>query len=254
MKPSEAALAACEKLSFTDSTTIGLAKKFAIRRYGMIFDGCLWNDTLGVLSVSVPSGSDVVTFSDPVSSTYAPIGARSMFMDFPVAVRFTQDGDTDGIDIPASDWQTFFQLDPNVWNNVDARKQLPQNFVNMPRVIDTSLYGQAGVPRVKVIPVPLTAGTLFVLGKRQSCVRQFGETQAIANDDPFEIRGIENAIMAYIEGDLLEYSRQYGKAQAKFQEAMAHVSTMKDMEKNQQQAISRIVPDPLGDWDINDII
>jgi hypothetical protein len=50
MKPSEAAQAACDKLSFTDSATIALAKKFCIRRYSMIWDSCLWNDTLGIIS------------------------------------------------------------------------------------------------------------------------------------------------------------------------------------------------------------
>ena len=52
MKPSEVAQAACDKLSFTDANTLALAKKFCIRRYSMIWDSCLWNDTLGVISRS----------------------------------------------------------------------------------------------------------------------------------------------------------------------------------------------------------
>ena len=254
MRPSEAAQAACDKLSFTDSDTVALAKKFAVRRYGMIWDSCLWNDTLGVLSINVSAASDVVTMSDPVSSTYASISTRSMFMDLPVAVRLNLISSTDNsLEIPAADWQSFFQLDPNVWSNVDSRRATPSNFVNMPRAIDTVLYGQSGVPRIKLVPVPDQDCTLFILGKKQSVVRQFGEAQAVANDDPFEIRGCENAIMAFVEGDLLEYSRQYGKAQAKYGEAAAHVGTMKDMERNQQQQVSRIIPDSLNEWTIDDI-
>jgi hypothetical protein len=60
--------------------------------------------------------------------------------------------------------------------------------------------------------------------------------------------------MAYTEGDLLEYSRQYGKAQAKFQEGAAQVAIMKDMERGQQQQISRIIPDSLYDYTFQDIL
>jgi hypothetical protein len=60
--------------------------------------------------------------------------------------------------------------------------------------------------------------------------------------------------MAYTEGDLLEYSRQYGKAQSKFQEGAAQVSIMKDMERGQQQQISRIIPDSLYDYTFQDIL
>ena len=63
MKPSQVAQAACDKLSFTDATTLALAKKFCIRRYSMIWDSCLWNDTLGVISTSVANGTELVTLS-----------------------------------------------------------------------------------------------------------------------------------------------------------------------------------------------
>ena len=126
--------------------------------------------------------------------------------------------------------------------------------MNLPRQIDTSLYGQSGVPKIKLVPTPDQAGTLFILGKQQSRVRQLGEDAAITEDASFSIRGIDNALLAFTEGDLLEYSRQYAKAQVKFQEAAAHVSVMKDMERNQQQQISRIIPEWDGQYSINDII
>lgn len=253
MKPSDVAQAACDKLSFTDSATIALANKFCVRRYSMIWDSCLWNDTLGVISTPVTDGTELVTLDQTVSATYASGSGYSMFLDFPVAARFTIDGETDGIEIPAAEWVSFFQLDPNTWNNVDSRKSTPNNFVNWVRIIGPS-YGEAGVPRIKLVPTPNTNGTLFILGKKQSQMRQFGEATAITNDSDFELRGIENALMAYTEGDLLEYSRQYGKAQAKFQEGAAQVSIMKDMERGQQQQISRIIPDSLYDYTFQDIL
>jgi hypothetical protein len=253
MKPSEVAQAACDKISFTDSATLALAKKFCIRRYSMIWDSCLWNDTLGVVSTPVTDGQELVTISEYVTATYTSGTGYNMFLDFPVASRFTVSGDTDGIEVPAAEWVSFFQLDPNTWNNVDSRKSTPGNFVNWARVLGVS-YGEAGVPRIKLIPTPNTNGTLFILGKKQSQMRQFGEAQTISNDTNFELRGVENALMAYTEGDLLEYSRQYGKAQAKFQEGAAQVSIMKDMERGQQQQISRIIPDSLYDYTFQDIL
>ena len=253
MKPSEVAQAACDKLSFTDSATLALAKKFCIRRYSMIWDSCLWNDTLGVVSTPVTNGQELVTISQYVTAMYASGTGYNMFLDFPVASRFTITGDTDGIEVPAAEWVSFFQLDPNTWNNVDSRKSTPGNFVNWARVLGVS-YGQAGVPQIKLIPTPNTDGTLFILGKKQSQMRQFGEATTISNDTNFELRGVENALMAYTEGDLLEYSRQYGKAQAKFQEGAAQVSIMKDMERGQQQQISRIIPDSLYDYTFQDIL
>ncbi len=256
MTPSQIAQAACDKLSFSDTATVALAKKFCVRRYSMIWDSCLWNDTLGVISKAVSNGDEIIKLDSYVTSTYTAFAANNMYLDVPVAVRFTVTGETDGIEIPAAEWQSFFQLDPNVWNNVDSRKSTPNNFVNLSRLVNdgTTTYGDSGIPQIKLVPTPNQDGTLFVLGKRQSPIRQFGENTTINNDQAFEIRGIENALMAFTEGDLLEYSRQYGKAQAKFGEAAAHVGTMKDMERGQQQQISRIIPDSLYDWTFDDIV
>ena len=71
MKPSEVAQAACDKLSFTDSATLTLAKKFCIRRYSMIWDSCLWNDTLGVTSISVADGDEINTINTFVTTAYS---------------------------------------------------------------------------------------------------------------------------------------------------------------------------------------
>lgn len=256
MTPTQIAQAACDKLSFTDNATLSLAKKFCVRRYSMIWDSCLWNDTLGVTSKSVAAQDEVINLDTYVTSTYSSFLSNTMYLDVPIAIRFTVTGDSDGLELPAAEWASFFQLDPNVWNNVDSRRATPGNFINLSRLINdgTTTYGDSGIPRIKLVPTPDQAGTLFILGKRQSPMRQYGEDTTISNNQIFEIRGIENALMAFTEGDLLEYSRQYGKAQAKFAEGSAHVGTMKDLERGQQQQISRIIPDSLYDYDFQDIV
>lgn len=253
MKPSEAAQAACDKLSFTDADTLALAKRFAVRRYSLLWDSCLWNDTLGVVIKPITTGIDPVVIGDAVDASYASTGTAGL-LDLVVAVRFTTDANPDGVEIPSADWQMFFQLDPGAWNNVDSRRATPTNFVNLPREMDAALYGASGVPKIKLIPAPDSDGTLYILGKQQSPTRQFGEAAAVGADADFSIRGCENAIMAFVEGDLLEYSRQNGKAQAKFAEAAALVSVMKDMERNQQQQVSRIIPDPTPVWTMDDVL
>lgn len=253
MKPSEAAQAACDKLSFTDADTLALAKRFAVRRYALLWDSCLWNDTLGVVTKSITAGVDPVIIDDLVDMSYASTNG-AMFLDLVVAIRFTTDADPDGVEVPSADWQLFFQLDPGAWNNVDSRRATPTNFVNLPREMDAALYGFSGVPKIKLIPAPNSDGTLYILGKQQSPTRQLGEAAAVTADADFSIRGCENAIMAFVEGDLLEYSRQHGKAQAKFAEAAALVSVMKDMERNQQQQVSRIIPDAMPVWTMDDVL
>jgi len=253
MKPSEAAQAACDKLSFTDADTLALAKRFAVRRYALLWDSCLWNDTLGVVTKSITAGVDPVIIDDLVDMSYASTNG-AMFLDLVVAIRFTTDADPDGVEVPSADWQLFFQLDPGAWNNVDSRRATPSNFVNLPREMNPALYGFSGGPKIKLIPAPNADGTLYILGKQQSPTRQLGEAAAVTADADFSIRGCENAIMAFVEGDLLEYSRQHGKAQAKFAEAAALVSVMKDMERNQQQQVSRIIPDAMPVWTMDDVL
>ena len=149
MTPSQIAQAACDKLSFSDSATLALAKKFCIRRYSMIWDTCLWNDTLGVISKSVAAQDEVIKLDGYVTSAYSPFISNSMYLDLPIAIRFTVNGDSDGIELPASEWQSFFQLDPNTWNNVESRRATPGNFINLSRLINdgTTTYGDSGIPQ-----------------------------------------------------------------------------------------------------------
>ena len=146
MKPSEVAQAACDKLSFTDAATLALAKKFCIRRYSMIWDSCLWNDTLGVASKSVDAQTEIIKLDTYVTSTYSAFINNSMYLDMPVAIRFTVNGNSDGIELPAAEWQSFFQLDPNTWNNVESRRSTPGNFINLSRLINDGVttYGDSG--------------------------------------------------------------------------------------------------------------
>lgn len=216
------------KLSDTDAASVTACKSYINRRYQMVWDSALWTETLGIASKAVAARDTVITLDGAPSVTFFQSGsAPSTFIDFPVAIRFTKTGEDDGVELPVTDWMTFFALDPNVWNDVSGRRATPNNAINLPK-------DGSGYCRFKPVPTPDAAGSMYVLGKLKW-------VELGATDSPC-LRGVDNALLAYAEGDMLERARQYGKAQAKFAEAAAHVQIMKDIEKGQQQSISMITP------------
>lgn len=70
-------------------------------------------------------------------------------------------------------------------------------------------------------------------------------------DDP-QIRGIDNALIAFAEGDMLERSRQFGKAQIKFSEASSLLEIVRDLERGQSSAVSVLQPNPDGAYTRDD--
>lgn len=219
----------CTKLSDTDTDSVTVCKSFINRRYEMIWNSALWAETMGIVSKAVNISDTVVTLSGtPDITFFQSVTPPSTSIDFPVAMRFTVTGLVDGLNVDGSDWMTFFRLDPNIWNDIDGRRATPVNFVNLPK-------DGNGACRIKPVPTPDAAGTMFVLGKLKYV--------DLGDSDSPSLRGSVNALLAFAEGDMLERARQYGKAQTKFTEAGACIEIMKDMEKGQQQSVSTIVPD-----------
>lgn len=235
MTLSELASFITTKLSDTDSSSVAVCKSFINRRAQMIWDSALWTETLGIASTSVAASATEVVLSDVPSITFFNSGSTpTTYIDFPVACRFTETGQTDGVELLGYDWMSFFQIDVNAWNSDTSRLATPRNFVNLPK-------NSSGYARLKPIPVPLIAGTLYTLGKLKFVT--------LGDSDSFPLRGADNALLAFAEADMLERARQYGKAQAKQQEAAAHLSIMRDIEKGQQQSVSRIAPMEEGYFD-----
>ena len=71
------------------------------------------------------------------------------------------------------------------------------------------------------------------------------------NDEP-QIRGIDNSLIAYAEGDMLERQRQFGKAQVKFGEASSLLDVVRDLERGQSSAVSILQPNPDGAYTRDD--
>ena len=147
------------KLSDTDDDSVTVCKSFINRRYQMIWDTGLWTESMGVVTQAVVAGDTSISLSDAPSITfYQSSSTPTTKVDFPVALKFTETGKDDGLNMLNDSWMTFFQIDPNAWEDVTSRRANPTNFINLPK--DSS-----GNCRLKPVPVPKTAGNVFVLGK-----------------------------------------------------------------------------------------
>ena len=231
------------KLSDTDSASVATCKKFINNRYRMLFESSLWTNSMGVVSTSVSAEDAIITLSDdptifyyPTSSTVASTAPK---LDFIVAVKFTETGKDDGFEVVGASWMQFFQLDPNVWNNTTTRRSTPKNFTPLPP--DAS-----GYCRIKPMPTPDKAGTLYALGKLKFV--EMGDSDSPA------VNGAENALLAYAEGDMLERAFQYQKAQLKFAEASNMLAICRDLDNVQQDKMDSIVPMVDNHWRANDFI
>lgn len=184
-----------EKVHSTDSDSIAVFKQFVDRRYEMIWNAELWRESMGTYSTSVNSGTSVIDLT--------------VEMDFPVSAYW------DEREITPVDYQRVFQINPALLDESGT----PTDFI----VLSKSVSASGTRPRIQLIRVPNETKTLLVLGK-------LVVTPLTDNDSP-TISGIDNALVTYVEADALEYLQQYAKAQAKLQEAGAHMQLMRDMEK-----------------------
>lgn len=243
MTLAEIAALVCEKMSDTDGASVSACKTFIKRSYERIYNSALWKETICSVSQAVAAQDASITISSdpdffyyPTSTTVATTAPR---LDFVVAVRFTRTGDNNGFELLHEDWQAFFQYDPSVFNNDSSHRDTPRNFTHLPK--DSS-----GNCRVKLIPVPKEAGTLFTLGKLKLA--------NLTNDtDSPTIRGIDNALIAFTEADMLERARRTDEGVAKRQQAVEELSIVHDMEKGQQQNTSRIIPLVDSRWSARDL-
>jgi hypothetical protein len=202
-----------DKLQKTDADSLVLLKSFIDNRYDMIWNSGMWREALGTTSYSVAADDEDITLNSTV--------------DFPVAASWDNDG------IYPVNYEMVFQIEPDEFNQSGT----PTTFIVLPK--DSS-----GNAVIKLVRKPNVAKTLLVLGKLK--ITALGDT-----DSP-KINGITNALLAYVEADMLEHVRQYGKAQAKLGEAASQMALMRDLEVGQAAKETRIIPQVSNDWSAAD--
>ena len=231
MKKAAIAQFVANKMQKSDSATLDIIKNFVDRRYEMIWDTTLWRQTLATTTYTVAVDTEDLTLNSTV--------------DFPVSARWND------LEIIPMDYQAVFQVDPPLFNDSGS----VTNFLVLPR--DSS-----GNSRIKLLRKPNEEKSLLVLGKQK--ITADGNTWTTSSSTSTDvlpqmadtgepvINGIENALLAFVEGDTLEHMRQYGKAQIKFQEASGQLTVARDLDNHQAARVSSIVPHISGHWEAGD--
>lgn len=100
--------------------------------------------------------------------------------------------------------------------------------------------------RLRLLEIPTEEVTIRVLGKRVC------PTFSADNDAP-AISGVTNCLLAFAQADLLQWLRQYGKAQAAQQEGVALLDQLKELEMVQQAHNITIQPSDafVSEWQFN---
>lgn len=101
-------------------------------------------------------------------------------------------------------------------------------------------------PRIRLHPQPDTSYSFLILYKKKP-------NPLVEDSDRPTISNIDNALLAYVEGDLLEWQKLYDQAQMKFTEASGLLAESRDLEKNQAQKNMRIIPEYNGQWTRDDL-
>lgn len=214
------------KIGRTDSDSITKCREFLARRYELIWNSQLWRETLATASQSVAADTQDVTLSD--SS-----------IDQIVAVRWA---DTT---LGPVAHEAVYNIDPTLFDD----KGTPLAFVTLPKTAD-------GYVRLRLVQKPNETKTLTVLGKVKLRIIDSSNAYVTRNlteilDKP-AISNIDNALLAFAEGDMLSRERQYAKAQSLYADGVAQMRVAIGVEKSQSANNMSISVADSGEWDRDD--
>lgn len=204
MLTSEIAAYACAKVRLEDADTLAQALKFTRFRWANLWDGTDWRQARHAQTVAVPAGTQDVTLD-------ATLGLVQ-------ACRWGAD-----IELPVCSERSLLAADPAAQD----RDGTPGGFIVLPK--------EAGICRVRLVPIPKEDGDLLVIGK--------AKCPTLADTDEPPLPGASETLAAFVEGDLWRsVFRQFSKAELCYKEANALLAQMRDLELNQSQQSWRLVP------------
>src|SRR6266436_5892771 len=185
----------CSKLSQTDPASTSICAGFAQKWYQGLFDRYPWRDSITTLPANVSAN---------VSSVALPTGISRV-----ISIRY---GGNHFID-PVDD-NFLVQADPTIFD----RTGIPQYY--------REYTASDGTKQIQLYPTPSVDGLLLVVGKKTLL-------PLVNNSDVPIIRNIDNTLLAYMEGEMLERQRQRGGAKLKFDEAALLYQEAENLEKQQ---------------------
>lgn len=206
----------CNKIGKADGTSYSVCRDFIKNRYKMIWEYYTWNDSKLMVTQSVPAATLDLTVNSQI--------------DLVISASWK------GQKLQNLSQETVMSYNPDLLDRAGS----PVGYINLPK--------SGGSCILRFITTPQTTEDIIILGKSAF-------TQLTGDSDSPLLRGVDNALLAYGEADMLERERQRGSAQIKLQEATAMIQKMIDLETNQQTKIMRVIPmihdayyAPCGDW------
>jgi hypothetical protein len=195
------------KLGQFDTLSSSLCKEFTKARYKMIWDAYLWRDTQVLITGLAADTTGVMLFPNGVERIIAIRASRTHIL--------TQ-----------ADSPMLMQLDPTVFERTGE----PVAFEDFTDTADGNKL------KLRLYPIPQASIEITLSGKRALI--------PLVNDsDRPIIRNIDNALIAFVQGDMLQRARQYGKADKVFAEAGALLQSIQNLENQQSARVQRVIPD-----------
>lgn len=213
---------ACNKLGVTDATSTSRCNDFVQRRFQMIYDMESWRDTLKLVTGLSVDTTGVLNLPSNI--------------DRVLGIRSTGDHALDPVDSVF-----LMKYDPTIFERTGD----PLAFEEF------SDSSSSFAKKIRVWPIPTSTTALILVGK-MSC-----PTLGASDSPSTFIRNIDNCLVAYSQGDMLQRMRQYGKAQQLYQEAASLLEVMRGVENQQAARQWIIIPDAeaidslgpvTGDW------
>lgn len=223
----------CRKVGQSDANSVSICYGFVQARLRMIYDAFPWLDSQTTGTATVLAAQSTVAL---------PAG-----IDRVLSVRAGGDHFLEPVDS-----NVLMQTNPTIFEQV-----------GVPLYYEELTETAGNTKRIQVYPTPTVDTALFIIGKRTM------PALVNATDTPV-LRNVDNVLIAYTTGDMLERQRQYAKSQAKFQEAAALLASAQALENQQANKPRRIkhltvtgnslaemtdaVSARTGKWDIESVV
>ncbi|MBS0229461.1 MAG: hypothetical protein JSS23_12320 [Proteobacteria bacterium] len=195
-----------QAVGIADNITRDQAKTFIRHRWRMLWGSRTWKQALVTHTQSVPAGTHEVTLTDPI-------------LDRMINARW---GESQALEGVAPDLA--FRTDPRAW---DQQGQIV-GYTEWQKAAD-------GLLVIRLMYAPIETKDLLCLCKRKC-------PELLTDSSVPQLTAVDQALMAYGQGDLYRWLRQFSKANQLFEEGAAHVAQMISIDTDQSATSQRLVP------------
>lgn len=217
----------CSRVGQTDSTSVARCRAFIQDRFLMLYDSRNWRDAIKNATITLVSGT---------SNIAVPTG-----IDRVIGININTAG-SEHLLVPI-DSPLAFQLNAAI----NATSGLPMAYEDYSDPDSPRSSDNIVARKIRFYPTPDQNYTGLLIGKRTLT------NMSVDSDTPI-LRNVDNALIAYATGDMLERQRKRGAAQVKFQEASALLGAMVRQETEQSGNLPRIIPDVESRLEPNDYL